>query len=111
MAELEYIDEVHDLLQGITLDEPSLFVAFPLVTPIVDGLTRSFFDDSFLDDATMPPETMLPEGRFTELSLDIDGDTVMDQGDIPMATDPVAQNFGPTVEDVPAPNTKTVVKR
>jgi hypothetical protein len=90
----EYIDEVHDLLQGITLNEFSLFVAAPLTT-------HSFFEDS-----TMPREE-----RFTELSLDIDGDNPMDQGDIPTATEHVVQNSVPAMEAVSDPNAKRIVKR
>jgi hypothetical protein len=57
MEDLTYYDEIHELLHGITLEGPSLFIATPPPSQYVFGE----FD-------------ILPEDRFTELPPEFDAD-------------------------------------
>jgi hypothetical protein len=86
MVGLEYLDGIYDLLQGITLNEPSIFLA-----------TRSFEDS---------------EQRFTELPPDIDDKNTLDQADLHTVPEPVAQSSGPTTGCyISEPNSKGITKR
>jgi hypothetical protein len=87
MAGPEYIDEVHHFLEGIDLNEFSLFVATPLST-------RTVFESN------IPPEE-----RFTELPLDGMDDI------IPAATEHVEQNSWPAEREVSGSNEKSIAKR
>jgi len=80
MAGLEYLEELDDLRQRITLNESSVSVPAPLIT-------HAFFETS-----EMPLEE-----SFTELFHDVDGDNPMDRADAATASQYVAQSSMPTI--------------
>lgn len=91
MTGLEYIDEVHDFFQGITLGDKLLLFATPLATP-------SLFEDS----------TVQPEDQFTELLPDVDNKNP----DIPIEPETVPwQTPWSTTGDVFVLNTNSIAKR